>query len=70
MSAAMGRVSRPSSRVRIGGVWMTPCLTTVEAAGADGATSALAAAARTSALFIVSLPARCKKASNDAKNVE
>ena len=54
MSAAMGRVSRPSSRVRIGGVWITPCLTTVRAvAGAVGATSALAAAARTSALFIV-----------------
>jgi hypothetical protein len=56
----MGRVSRPSSLVKIGGVWMTfpACLTTVDAAGADGATSALAAAARTSALFIVSLPAR------------
>ena len=33
----MGRVSRPSSRVRIGGVWITPCLTTVEAAGAVAA---------------------------------
>ena len=29
MGAAMGRVSRPSSRVRIGGVWITLCLTTV-----------------------------------------
>ena len=54
----MGRVSRPSSRVRIGGVWITPWRTTVEVAGADGATSALAAAARTSALFILPLPAR------------
>ena len=33
------------------------CLTTVDAAGADGATSALAAAARTSALFIVACAA-------------
>ena len=35
---------------------MTPCRTTVLVAGADGATSALAAAARTSALFILPLP--------------
>ena len=58
MSAAMGRVSRPSSLVKIGGVWITlpACRTTVDVAGADGATSALAAAARTSALFILPLP--------------
>jgi len=56
MSAAMGRVSRPSSRVRIGGVWITPLTTVRAVAGAVGATSALAAAARTSALFILPLP--------------